>query len=160
MKTVQRWTNTPHGYGRGAITAHWHKSIGILLMALVLGRLVWRGLNSHPLAIPGHKRWEKRLASVVHGLLYGLLLTVPVSGYLISTADGRPVNVFGWFSVPALMPAMGNNQADIAGLWHFWLATLLVSLAGLHALGALKHHIIDRDRTLSRMLKPAKEPNS
>ena len=136
---------------------HWHKSIGILLVALVLLRLAWRWINPHPAATPGHKPWEKRLASVVHALLYALLLIVPLSGYLISTADGRPISVFGWFEIPALIPAMGNNQADIAGLWHFWLGTLLVSLAGLHALGALKHHFIDRDSTLSRMLQPIKE---
>jgi len=73
-----------------------------------------------------------------------------LSGYLISTADGRPISVFGWFEVPALLTSI-PNQEDVAGLVHEYLAWGLVILAGLHGLAALKHHFIDRDPTLLRM---------
>jgi cytochrome b561 len=74
-----------------------------------------------------------------------------LSGYLISTADGRPLEVFGLFSVPALVAGL-EHQADIAGRVHLLLAYGLVGLALLHALAAFKHGFIERDRTLLRML--------
>ncbi len=139
------------------IIPHWHKSLGMLLVIGVLLRLVWRLTNQRPHELSEHKLWERRLARGVHTVLYALLFVVPFTGYLISTADGRSVSVFGWFEVPALVTGLVRNQEDVAGLWHFWLATALIALVGLHALGALKHHFIDRDSTLKRMIKPTKE---
>lgn len=74
-----------------------------------------------------------------------------ISGYLISTADERPIEVFGWFSVPSFGSFI-DNQEDIAGTIHEWLAYVLIALASVHALAALKHHFIDKDNTLKRML--------
>jgi cytochrome b561 len=74
-----------------------------------------------------------------------------VSGYLISTADGRGVSVFGWFTVPATLHGI-DGQEDVAGVVHLTLASTLVAVALLHAGAAFKHHFIDRDRTLKRML--------
>ena len=74
-----------------------------------------------------------------------------ISGYLISTADGRGIEVFDFFVIPALGSII-ENQEDLAGLVHKWLAYLLVSLATLHALAALKHHFIDKDNTLNRII--------
>lgn len=129
----------------------WHKSIGISLAVVLLLRLFWRWANPTPAHLPGHKTWEIRLASLVHGLLYLLLIVIMLSGYLISTATGQGIDVFGWFSVPALVSGL-PQQADRAGLVHYWLAVTLLVLAAIHALGALKHHFIDRDNTLRRML--------
>jgi len=93
-----------------------------------------------------------RFAAVfVHWLLYSLLIALLLSGYLISTADGKPVSVFGWFSLPASFSGAGE-QADLAGNIHLWLAWSIVVLSVLHGLAALKHHFIDRDITLKRML--------
>ncbi len=78
-------------------------------------------------------------------------LAVIVAGYLISTADGEPISVFGWFSVPATLSGL-PDQADVAGEIHLYLAWALVVFAVLHALAALKHHFVDRDPTLKRML--------
>jgi cytochrome b561 len=78
------------------------------------------------------------------------LFAVMIAGYLISTADGVGIPVFGLFEVPALVSGL-PDQADTAGVIHLYLAWALVIFAGLHALAALKHHFIDRDATL-RML--------
>jgi len=129
----------------------WHKSVGILLAVLLVVRLLWRWSNPRPAHLPSHTRWETRLASLVHGLLYLLLLVILLSGYLISTARGQGISVFGWFELPALISGL-PQQADRAGAVHYWAAMLLLGLVGLHALGALKHHLIDRDNTLRRML--------
>lgn len=129
----------------------WHKSIGITLAALIVLRLFWRLANPKPAPLPHHKRWEINLARVIHGLLYVLLFVIVTSGYLISTAKGRGVSVFGWFEVPALITGL-PSQADRAGFVHYWLGVTLLGLVALHALGALKHHFLDHDSTLRRML--------
>jgi len=128
----------------------WHKGVGALLFLVVMVRLVWRWSTPLPLPLPTHAAWERRMAAVTHGLLYLLLLAVMVSGYLISTADGRPLEVFGWFAIPATLQGM-PGQEDIAGTVHLVLASTLIGVALLHAAAALKHHFLDRDRTLLRM---------
>ncbi len=133
-----------------------HKSIGILLFLVMLGRLLWRMTNTKPADEPDLSFLERRLAHIAHLLLYLLIFVVMMSGYLISTADGRPVEVFDLFSIPALISHI-PNQEDIAGKIHLILAVGLVSLAGLHALAALKHHFIDHNRTLLKMLKPVRK---
>ena len=126
-----------------------HRSLGVIVAMLLLFRLGWRLLNPHP-EIAG-KPWEQRAALWVHRLFYAMIAAIVVSGYLITTADGQAVSVFGWFEIPATIYGFGN-QEDIAGVVHEWLANLLIALTLLHTLAALKHHFIDRDLTLRRML--------
>ena len=90
-------------------------------------------------------------AKAGHLALYLLLFAIGISGYLISTADGKPISVFGWFDVPATLADAGA-QADFAGALHFWLAWSVVVLSVMHGFMALKHHFIDKDDTLKRML--------
>lgn len=173
--------NTRQGYGAVAIALHWltaltvlalfplglwmveldyydawyhkapdvHKSLGVLLFLVVVLRLFWRSVNPHPETLGS--RLEKRVAKFAHIALYVLLLLLMTSGYLISTAEGDPIGVFDWFSVPATLHGL-RGQADIAGEIHELLAFVLIGLVAVHAGAALKHHFIDRDRTLSRML--------
>lgn len=128
-----------------------HKSIGILLFILLLARIVWRNINIRPNDDPALKAWERITAHLTHFALYGLMLALMIAGYLISTADGRPIDVFNLFSVPATLHGLAD-QEDIAGEIHEILAWALVLLAGVHALAALKHHFINRDSTLLKML--------
>ena len=128
-----------------------HKGIGMLLCALVILRLLWRALEGRPDPLPSYRPWERRLSHLGHTLIYILLFTVLISGYLIPTADGRAIDVFGWFSVPATLHGF-TNQEDIAGAVHWYGALLLIILVAGHALAALKHHFLDHDRTLRRML--------
>jgi cytochrome b561 len=81
------------------------------------------------------------------------MLVLTFSGYLISTADGKAIDVFEVISIPAL-PFAFDNQEDIAGDLHEICAWLLVVIVSLHAFAALKHHIVDRDKTLLRIIKP------
>lgn len=127
-----------------------HKSIGIVLFALMLLRMLWRRLSPPPPALASHGRATRVASKLGHGLLYLGLFVLMISGYLISTADGRAIEVFGLFSVPATLTGL-PQQEDIAGLIHEYLAWALVIFAALHALAALKHHFVDRDATLVRM---------
>jgi len=126
-----------------------HRSVGILVALVLMLRWMWRLANTHPL-IEG-KPWEQVVARGVHRIFYLLMFAVVLSGYLISTADGREVAVFDWFEVPATLHGYAN-QEDIAGKFHEYLAYGLIGLVVLHTLAALKHHFIDRDATLRRML--------
>jgi cytochrome b561 len=128
-----------------------HKAIGVLLFGAMLLRLAWRSVNRSPDPEPNSNPWMPRLARGMHDLLYLLVLSLMLSGYLISTADGRAVSVFDLFDLPALVTGL-PGQADVAGKVHWYLALTLAILAAVHALAALKHHFIDRDRTLKKML--------
>ncbi|AKH68448.1 cytochrome B561 [Spongiibacter sp. IMCC21906] len=134
-----------------------HKSIGILLLGALLFRLLWKAFNIRPHHDPSLKPWEKRTATLTHVSLYILMLALMAAGYLISTADGRAISVFDWFSVPATIKDI-PNQEDIAGDVHEILAWILIILAGVHAAAALKHHFIDDDTTLVKMLGRARRP--
>lgn len=131
-----------------------HKSIGILLMIVMVVRILWRFISRPPTALASYSRLTRLSAVAAHILLYLVLFSILVSGYLISTADGKPISVFGLFEVPATLSDAGV-QADLAGQVHLWLAWGVVILSVLHGLAALKHHFIDKDVTLKRMLGKA-----
>lgn len=128
-----------------------HKSIGILLLLIMLARVIWRWISPPPPPLNSWSRLTRLSATAVHLLLYLLLFAIMFTGYLISTADGKPINVFGWFNVPATFSDAGE-QADLAGTVHLWLAWSVVLLSVAHALAAIKHHVIDKDVALTRML--------
>ncbi len=128
-----------------------HKSIGVLLMMGLVIRVIWRHISPPPAAPKTHSKFTRISAVAAHITLFALLFALLISGYLISTAEGKPISVFGIFDVPATLADAGS-QADIAGVIHLWLAWSVVILSVLHGLAALKHHFIDKDDTLKRML--------
>ena len=128
-----------------------HKSIGFSLFLLTICRLIWRALNVSPAHLLTHSRFEIKAATLAHKLMYILLFSIMLSGYLISTADGRSIDVFGLFEVPATLYNL-DKQEDIAGIVHLTLALSLITLVIAHMGGALKHHFYDKDITLKRML--------
>lgn len=126
-----------------------HKAVGVLLFLAVLLRMVWHWSSPRPQSLG--KDYEIVIARWVHRLLLVLPLFVMFSGYLISTADGSSVDVFSLFRVPPVISNL-EGQEDIAGDVHLVLAIILIVIAALHMLAALRHHFIDRDATLRRML--------
>lgn len=134
---------------------HIHKSIGILLVCVWILRLSWRQFNIKPGPLVTHTPFERRAAKWTHRILYLLLILLMFSGYMISTADGRAIDVFNWFAVPASGLQI-DNQEDIAGEIHEILAWLVIIVASVHAAAALKHHFFDKDATLRRILRISK----
>lgn len=128
-----------------------HKAIGVLLFIVMLVRVVWRFVSPPPKPLASYSRFTRVSAVLAHIALYTVLFAILISGYLISTADGQAISVFGWFDVPATLTGL-PQQADTAGTIHLYLAWVVVVLSALHALAALKHHFIDGDVTLKRML--------
>lgn len=128
----------------------WHVAVGFFLVMLTLLRLLYRIFLPMPKALPG-PRWQIVVATTVHWLFYGLLLAMLVTGYLIVTAKGEPLIIFNWFALPSLVTGIDNLE-DTMGDLHEWFAYVIIGLSVLHSGAALKHHFIDRDGTLKRMI--------
>ena len=140
----------PNGPGKIATYAL-HKSIGLTLLAVVVLRLLWRLHAGAPPPIAGTPPWQVRAAALAHGLLYALLLAMPLSGWLLNSAAGFPLQWFGLFNLPALAQRDPGLRA-LSGEVHEWLFWTLALLAVAHAAAALHHHLFLRDATLARML--------
>lgn len=128
-----------------------HKSIGISVLVLMALRLTWRSVSKPPGALASHKKWEKGLARVVYALFYVLLIAMPLSGWIMSSAKGFSVSFFGLFTLPDLVHENKILEEAMAE-FHEIAAWTIIGLLCLHVAGALKHHVIDKDSTLRRML--------
>ena len=125
-----------------------HKSFGILVLFLTFVRIGWRLLNMTPQHnLPS---WQVGASHLVHFSLYGLVLAMPISGYLMSTASGREVLFFG-FNVPRLVEK-NEVLASSAHNAHEIISYALISMIVIHLIAALGHHFILKDNVLKRML--------
>ena len=180
MATASPDRTSPGGYSRVAVALHWtiavlilgnaagglladslddvtagaimsvHKPTGITILALSLARLGWRlahGFPRFPNATPG---WDAVLARATHIAFYFLMIAVPLAGWAMVSAGPRPVEWFGLFDIPKL--PVSRTTADFAHGAHEILALTTLGLVVLHVAGALKHHLLDRDDVLARML--------
>lgn len=128
----------------------WHKSFGIVVLALVVFRVIWRFISAPPKALETHASWEKLLSKTIHIVLYVSMIGFPLSGWVMSSAGGHGVSVFGFFDMPAIV-AENKDIGASAKLAHVIFAYSLIIALGLHILGGLKHHVVDKDLTLARM---------
>ena len=127
-----------------------HKSLGLLILLLMLVRLCWRLAGTRPRQL-GPTALQRRLATAAHGALYAVLIAMPLVGWVQTGAWNFPLRPFGLFTLPAITtPDM--DVAILAGDLHAALGWILVALVTLHVAAAAKHHLIDRDATLTRML--------
>lgn len=131
----------------------WHKWSGITVLALVLLRTGWRLSHPAPEPVAGTPRWQQRSAEAVHLALYALMLAIPLSGWLYSSASGYPVVYLGIkaLQLPDLV-AKDKPLAELLKEVHEILNWTLAVLVSIHVGAALKHHLLDRDDTLRRML--------
>ena len=128
----------------------WHKSFGILVLALAVLRLSWRFYQGAPEGLGTHQRWEKILSKVTHVVLYLAIFAMPLSGWLMSSAGGHGVKFFGLFKMPDLI-AKNKALGGVFNQTHEILGYVILAAMILHLAGALKHHFIDADETIKRM---------
>lgn len=134
-----------------------HKSLGLTLLALVLLRLLWRWTHVVPGAIPGMSRRLRFAADGVHGLLYAMMIAMPLSGWLINSTAGYPLQWFRLFNLPAIA-AKNEHLNGIAKELHEFGFWTLVVLVVAHVGAALYHHLFLQDGTLQRMLPARRRP--
>lgn len=180
MATASPAHTSRSGYSRVAIALHWmiavlilgnvagglladslddatagaimsvHKPTGITILALSLARLGWRlghGFPQFPNTTPS---WDAVLARATHVAFYFLMIAVPLAGWAMVSAGPRPLEWFGLFDIPKL--PVSRATADFAHEAHETLALTTLGLVVLHVAGALKHHLVDHDDVLARML--------
>ena len=131
-----------------------HKSLGILILILMVLRLINRVVAGAPAPAPGLEPHERILSSAVHGLLYVLLIAMAVVGYVANSAYGATTPFFGLFTLPKIV---ADNEALAKQLFtlHTWAGFAVILLAGMHIGGALFHYVVRRDGVLQRMLPRA-----
>lgn len=127
-----------------------HKSLGVTVLLLIVPRILWRIRKG----IPAYRVPLDRLtllgASAGHAALYVLMLVLPVSGYILSTAADRPVSWFGVFSLPRLVP-VDKALSHLAEETHETAAWIIIAVIAVHVLASLWHHWFKRDEVLARM---------
>ena len=129
----------------------WHKWAGVTILALAALRLLWRLTHlppAYPLSMP---KWQKSAANALHGMLYVLMFAVPLSGYFYTLSSGYPVVYFGVLELPVLIGPNPELKPLLKSV-HYWLNMTLLASVLIHVAAALKHHFIDRDGVLRRML--------
>jgi len=129
----------------------WHKWAGVTLFLLSIIRLAWRLTHQPPGAVAGMPAWQHAAAEWMHRVLYALMFAIPLSGWLMSSAKGFQTVYFGLLPLPDLI-SKSKDLGDILEKVHGSLNLLMVALVALHAAAAIKHHVIDRDDVLVRML--------
>jgi cytochrome b561 len=127
-----------------------HKQLGLLALALAALRLAWRVGNALPVLVRTLPDWQKVVARFVHLCFYGLMFALPISGWLMSSAAGIPVSLFGLFDLPDLVPYSGYWFQALVAL-HEALAYALLACIAAHAGAAWRHHVAFKDDTLRKM---------
>jgi cytochrome b561 len=138
----------------GSRLIHLHYQLGVIIAVLMVLRATWRITHGAPVALAEEPRWRRRLASLTHWGLYGLLLSLPISGYVIWVWMKAPMDVFGLFEVPRLFTPPEEDETWRAIAWyvHYWSGWALIALTSLHVLAALWHQFVRRDRLILRRM--------
>ena len=183
------WKNTQETYGSAAKSLHWliallvigmlifgfiltgladnpttseligvHKSVGLTILLLMIIRLCWRFINPQPLLPMTVPLWEQIAARSVHVFFYFALFLMPISGWVMSSLGGHPVNFWGWIDV-RLPVAVNKPLAKQFFNVHTTIAWIIIGLLVLHIGAAIKHHFIEKNNVLRRMLPGYKPPH-
>jgi cytochrome b561 len=145
------------GFAHDALPKDWkvmpvHKSVGLTVLALTLVRIGWRLTHPAPPLPARTPAWERLVAQVTHIGFYVLMLALPLTGWIMSSAGDRPLNWFFLFDVPKFGVAKGDAITGISHEGHEILGFVFAALILLHVAAALRHHFILKDGVLRRML--------
>ena len=132
-----------------------HQALAFIVLVLMSIRILWKILTPTPKIIRSFSLWEMYLAKMVHSLLFWSLLVMPLSGWFILNASNQDVLLFQYYTLPRIIEP-SDFVAWCSILVHQYLGQILLFILLLHVMGALKHHFVDRDHTLKRMLRPEK----
>jgi cytochrome b561 len=129
----------------------WHKWLGVTIFLIALCRVAWRATHPAPPPPDAMPSWQRVAMGVSHLLLYLLVIVIPLTGWLFSSASGVPTVYLGWVQLPDLV-TQDKLFAELLRQAHVSLNLTLFVIVCIHAAAALKHHFLDRDEVLVRML--------
>ena len=129
----------------------WHKWIGVTVFALALARVCWRLTHPAPPLPASIPVWQRSAANATHALLYGLIVVIPLTGWLMSSALGVQTVYLGIVPLPNPL-ARDKELGELLRSFHVLLNYTMLALVAIHVAAALKHHLVDRDAVLARML--------
>lgn len=147
----------PRSDGKSALLQI-HKSIGVVVLALALWRLTWRVRQGMPETVAALTAAQAKFMHATHGFLLLCTLLLPVSGMISSIGNAKAIKLFGLPFIPQLLETKNELLAKIGGTSHAILGKLIIAAILLHVVAAVKHHVVDRDGTLRRMLGARVEP--
>ena len=133
----------------------WHKWAGVTIFSLVLIRCIWRITHPAPPLPDAMPIWQRNVAESTHYVLYALMIVIPLTGWLMSSAKGFQTVYFGVLPIPDLLEK-NTELGETLNLVHRYLNYLMIAIIGAHIGAALKHHFIDKDDILRRMLPTVK----
>lgn len=144
------------GFAHDSLPRDWavmpvHKSIGLTVLALTLVRIGWRLTHPAPPMLATMPGWEKLVANVTHFAFYALLLIMPLTGWIMTSAGDRPLIWFFLFDLPKFGVTKEDAIVGLSSEGHEILGFLFAALIVLHVAAALRHHFVLRDGTLRRM---------
>lgn len=128
-----------------------HKSLGVTVLLLALGRILWHIVSHRPKAVASMPKRDQLAAGAMHYLLYFLMIFMPLTGWLMSSAAGRPVSFFGLFTLPDLV-GIDKEASHVYKERHEMIGTVIIVCVALHAAAAVWHHVAKKDGVLKRML--------
>ena len=129
----------------------WHKWVGITILIFSAARLLWRITHPAPALPATMQPWERQFARASHALLYILFFAAPLTGWLFSSAAGFQTVYLGVLPIPDLL-AKNKELADVLKVTHRWINYTMAAVIALHITVALKHHFVDRDEVMIRMI--------
>ncbi len=129
-----------------------HKSFGSLVLFLVMARIWWRVRQGALAPIGNHPRWEQITAKASHHFLLFATIAMPLTGFIRSIGRGRSIDIFGFPFIPQLLAERNDTISAIGSTAHEVIAYATLAVLAIHVTAAFKHHVIDRDGTLRRML--------
>jgi cytochrome b561 len=127
-----------------------HETLGLCVLALVAVRIIWRRIDEPPNP-PQLSRWTAAMAKVVSGVLYLLLVGVPLTAIFGAWLEGHPVTLLAGVEIPPILTISHDAGVTIASI-HTWLGDAILWVAGFHALAGLYHHFFLKDDVLASML--------
>jgi cytochrome b561 len=138
----------------------WHKSVGVTILVLAVLRVSWRMLNPPPAALPSVLPWQRKAARYAHGMLYILMVLLPLTGWIIVSASPTNIRTLLYGAIPwphlgfvhSLVLAQRKSVEAVSTGIHHLLLYILCGLVLLHVSAALKHQFYDQDDLLARML--------
>ncbi len=132
-----------------------HKSLGLTILLLIIARFIWRLMNRQPVLPNTIPNWQKRLAYSIFHAWYLVLFLMLLSGWGMSTASNHIPQFWWLFPLPMPFVPLNKSLASLFSFAHYYLAWTIVIMLTVHIAIALKHHFVDKDNILMRML-----PNS